>query len=141
MMNKELLIKSFYLELWNKGNFDIVSNILLEKITLRDSLGIHTRGLNEFQEYYNQLIKAFPDLHFQIEDVLVEGNKAAVKLRYSGTHKGQVFEIQPTFNEINNQEVVICTFEHDGIADIWMLGDKYAIIKQGRSEASLSMME
>ena len=138
-MDKEILVNRFYLELWNKGNFDIVPDILHKTITLRGSSGVHTSGVQEFEEYYALLKKAYPDLQYQIEEILVVGDKAAVKLRYSGTHKGVVFEIQPTFNKINYQEIVICTFEHDGIADVWMLGEKYAMIKQSTSEVRLSI--
>lgn len=136
-MDKEILVNSFYLELWNNGNFDVIPNILHKRITLRGGSGVHTRGVQEFEEYYAHLKKAYPDLKYQIEEILVEGDKAAVKLRCSGTHKGVVFEIQPTFDKINYEEVVICTFEHNGIADVWMLGEKYTMIMQGNSEARL----
>ncbi|HIA36539.1 MAG TPA: hypothetical protein EYN89_07325, partial [Flavobacteriales bacterium] len=88
------------------GNFDIIPNILHKRITLRGASGVHTSGGQEFEEYYAHLKKAYPDLQYQIEEILVEGNKAAVKLSYSGTHKGVVFEIQPTFNKINYQDLL-----------------------------------
>jgi predicted ester cyclase len=39
-------------------------------------------------QYRAMLHKAFPDLRIEIEDILAEGDRVAVRARWTGTHRG-----------------------------------------------------
>jgi predicted ester cyclase len=51
-------------------------------------------------------IKAFPDLHVTIEDVIAEGDKVWVRLRETATHTGEYFGL-PTGNKLSYKVVAI----------------------------------
>lgn len=43
---------------------------------------------------------AFPDARFEIEDIIVEGNKAAWRETLTGTHQGELMGIPPTGKQV-----------------------------------------
>ena len=64
---------------------------------------------NSHKQFVIGLSKAFPDLHFRIEDIVTEDDKVAYRLTVSGTHKGEFQDTRPmnkkvsfTLTEISN---------------------------------------
>src|SRR4051812_47714712 len=54
------------------------------------------RGVGPWKEVVAGLLRAFPDLHFTIEDQLVQGNLVAFRWRAMGTHTGPLGAAPPT---------------------------------------------
>ena len=52
---------------------------------------MRVEGINGFCDYAQMFFGAFTNLYHVIEDVVVEGDKAAVRLVYSGIHTGKLF--------------------------------------------------
>jgi predicted ester cyclase len=125
-----LLIKCFYLEMWNHFDKTIVPDILTEDIRFRGSLGQSKSGHAEFGEYIDFVQRAFPDFANEIEEIISEGDKAFAKLDYSGTHRGEIFGIAPTGRSIHYAGAAVFTFRGDRIAEVWVLGDIYGLISQ-----------
>jgi uncharacterized protein (TIGR02246 family) len=57
-------------------------------------------GRAEIERIYRVWFTAFPDLSFTTESLLVDGDRAAVVCRVSGTHTGEFFGTQPTGRRI-----------------------------------------
>ncbi len=129
-MNNNRLIEIWYNEMWNNWNKDVMSQILDEKITFRGSLGNEKLGFEGLSEYIDFIRNSFPDFHNEIEFVITEGTKFFAKLKYSGTHKGDIFGIKPTDKRIEYFGCAIFSFHNKRIIDVWVLGDVYGLIKQ-----------
>ena len=52
------------------------------------ALGVVLRGPDEGRALFEELYGAFPDLEITIEDVIADGDRAAVRWRMVGTHTG-----------------------------------------------------
>ena len=57
-------------------------------------------GRHEIERIYRLWLTAFPDLSFTIEDLLVDGDRAVVLCRVTGTHTGEFFGTAPTGRRI-----------------------------------------
>jgi predicted ester cyclase len=97
------LIARFYLEMWNRFDKTIFPDILTEDIRFRGSLGQYKNGYAEFGEYVDFIQRAFPDFSNEVEEIISEDDKAFAKLIYRGTHRGEVFGIEPTGDRFNTQ--------------------------------------
>ena len=53
-------------------------------------------GRSEIERIYRVWFTAFPDLVFSTEMLLVDGDRAALLWRMSGTHAGEFFGMAPT---------------------------------------------
>lgn len=128
--NNKRLIEIWYYEMWNNWNKEVMYQILDEKMTFRGSLGIEKIGFKGLSEYIDFIKNAFPDFHNEIQLIITEGNKSFAKLKYSGTHKGTIFGIEPTNKKVEYWGSAIFSFNNDKISDVWVLGDIYGLIKQ-----------
>ena len=125
-----LLIERFYLEMWNRFDKSIISEILTEDLRFRGSLGQSKNGYSEFGEYVDFVQRAFPDFSNEIEEIISEGDKAFAKLLYRGTHRGEIFGITPTGRPVRYAGAAVFKFRGDRIAEVWVLGDIYGLISQ-----------
>ncbi|HXJ96190.1 MAG TPA: ester cyclase [Terriglobia bacterium] len=62
---------------------------------------------------------AFPDFHFALEDMIVEGNKVALRIPFTGTHQGKFWGLEPTGKTIHVTETLILRIEGGKIAEMW----------------------
>jgi len=131
-MAKQLkqIIEEYYDVIWNEKKLDQANKFLHSTITFRGSLGMRVEGINGFCDYAKMLFSAFPNLYHVIEDVVIEGDKAAVRVVYTGTHTGKLFGFEPTGNRIRYSGASFFKFENDKIIDIWVLGDLNALYGQ-----------
>jgi steroid delta-isomerase-like uncharacterized protein len=124
------LIHRYYEELWNSWNFDAIGEILTDDFAFHGSLGVDKSGHDGFIEYAKLVQDAFPDFHNAVEDLIGEGDKVAACLTYTGTHRGEIFEIPATGRAIRYVGVGIFVFRGDLISHLWVLGDRLALLQQ-----------
>lgn len=124
------IIDAYYEVLWNEKKLELAHTFLHSTITFRGSLGMRMEGINAFCDYAKMLFSAFPNLYHVIEDVVIEGDKAAVRLVYTGTHTGKLFGFEPTGNRIRYSGACFFKLENEKIIDAWVLGDLNALYGQ-----------
>lgn len=128
-MGKEL-VRIFYDRLWNQWECQLADELLADDILFRGSLGLTRIGRAGFLEYVEIIRTAFPDFHNTIEDLIAEGDKVVARLTYRGTHQGELFGQPPTGRKIEYAGVAIFTIKAGKIAEVWVLGDLYGLMRQ-----------
>ena len=131
-MSKQIkqIIEEYYETIWNEKKLDQAHKFVHSTITFRGSLGMRVEGINGFCDYAQMFFGAFTNLYHVIEDVVVEGDKAAVRLVYSGIHTGKLFGFEPTGNRVRYSGACFFKFEDEKIVDAWVLGDLNALYGQ-----------
>jgi predicted ester cyclase len=76
------------------------------------------------------LLRAFPDLHVTVEDVIADGDKVVARNTVTGTHKGQYMGGPPTGNSVAYSEIFIVRFAGGRIAEIWGVVDTPSQLRQ-----------
>lgn len=124
------LVRRFYEDMWNKFDKGVFPQILDPEISFRGSLGQTKKGYRELGEYVDFVRRAFPDFHNEIVETITEGNKTFARLRYTGTHRGELFGIAPAGKRIEYAGAAVFTIKSGKIADVWVLGDIYGLLDQ-----------
>ena len=83
------VVRSFYEEVWGKGNLDVADELLESNVVL------HTPGKNredivdreEYKQMVTYVYTAFPDLQATVEEIIAEGDKVVVRWAWQGTHQ------------------------------------------------------
>ena len=81
-----------------------------------------------------RLRAAFPDWCEHVEDILIDGDKAAVRYFSTGTHLGIFKGRAPTGRHLSVDELSIFRVANGRIAEQWCLNDDLAFGKQMRGE-------
>src|SRR5215470_14477071 len=112
-MDSGLVSRRFFEEVWNARRLEVADEIVAaDCITrqLRSSDGpmpSASRGPDALKEHIRSWLTAFPDLMWQIEAVVTQGDRVVTWAIARGTHEGQWLGIAPTGRRVAIQCVVL----------------------------------
>jgi steroid delta-isomerase-like uncharacterized protein len=83
------------------------------------------------RQFFQAYMAAFPDLRFEVEDILESGDKVVGRFRATGTHEGDFMGMPPTGNSFDVQGIDILRFAGDGLAlEHWGVFDALTMMQQ-----------
>lgn len=129
--NKAIVLQ-FYEEAWNKQNLSIVDKTHApgwrhaDPSNPTDIIG----GPEGNKARLREVMKAFPDVHFKIEDVVAENEKVVVRFTLSGTHKGDFAGQKATDKRVSIDGIIIHRLENDKIIEDWVVRDTLSLLQQ-----------
>jgi steroid delta-isomerase-like uncharacterized protein len=86
--NKELA-RQFFQQIWNDKDESAIDRMIVENAAGNDpDFGA---GREAFRKQWREWQAAFPDLHFEIIDLMAEGPKVLIRWILTGTHTGGPF--------------------------------------------------
>jgi predicted ester cyclase len=129
------LIARFYSEAWNRWDEPCVDSILTTDFLFRGSLGDEAVGPDGFRAYRNKVRAAFPDFHNEVSEIVANGDRAAVRLRCTGRHDGELFGIAPTGLRVAYDAAAFLRSCDTQLCAAWVLGDLEHLKSQLRASA------
>jgi predicted ester cyclase len=84
-------------------------------------------GVRRLAELYRS---AFPDLHFEHEEIVVAGDRVAHRWTFRGTHRGEIMGIEPTGRSVAVQGIEINRIADGKIAESWAISDALGMLEQ-----------
>ena len=91
---------------------------------------LQLRGLEDFKQDETKFVKGFPDAHVAIENIVAEGDKVWVRLKGTGTHKGEYRGLAPTGKKITFTAVSIWRIVDGKVAERETVYDFLDFFKQ-----------
>jgi predicted ester cyclase len=73
---------------------------------------------------------AFPDISFEIEAVVAEGDTVALRWRSSQTHRGSYLGVKPLGTRVSMTALQMFRFEDGKIAETWISFDPLNVMQQ-----------
>jgi steroid delta-isomerase-like uncharacterized protein len=124
------LVERFYEVVWNRADERAAREILHPGFAFRASLGPERRGPEGFIAYMQSMHAALGDYSCTIEELLVDGTKAAARMTFAGRHRAEFFGVPATGRRIAWAGAAF--FETDGrqITRTWVLGDVDGVKRQ-----------
>jgi steroid delta-isomerase-like uncharacterized protein len=130
--NKATLTR--FQEALSSGDWEIISNTIDEVVQpdalIRTPLPIEATGAELLKEVFGRLLRAFPDLHVTVEDMIAEADKVVARDTVTGTHQGEYMGLPPTGKSVTYNEIFICRFADGRIAETWGVVDVLSQMRQ-----------
>jgi steroid delta-isomerase-like uncharacterized protein len=83
------------------------------------------------RQFFTMYMAGFPDLRFEVEDILASGDKVVARVRCSGTHNGEFMSMPASGKTVSVQAVDIIRFGDDGLArEHWGVFDALGMMQQ-----------
>ena len=92
--------RRWFEEVWNARRAESIDELMAAEACGHVEGG-EVRGPDGFRQMRSVFLNALPDVRIEIEDIVAEGNRAAVRWRAVGTHTGDGFGIPPTRRRID----------------------------------------
>jgi steroid delta-isomerase-like uncharacterized protein len=118
----------------NSGDAELIAKTIDEvvepDVLIRTPLPIDATGAQALKQVWAVLLRAFPDLHVAVEDVIAEGDKVVCRNTVTGTHQGEYMGLPPTGKSITYNEIFIFRFAAGRIAETWGVVDVLSQMRQ-----------
>jgi len=105
------------------GDLSTAPEILSEDLWFRGSLRREAAGLEGFAEYMNAVTAAFGEFRCEVEELVVEGETAFAKVRFSGVHIGPLLGFEPTGGRVSYAGAALLRARDGKIVYAWVIGD------------------
>lgn len=128
--NKQLVLDM--IEAINQRDFDTLDALVAEDM-LRHSMAtpdIEIKSLSDFKAFLHQDLRAVPDFVQEVQQILAEGDRVAVRAIYRGTQTGPMGPFPASGRELELPFIGILRVENGKIAEIWVEWDNLAALRQ-----------
>jgi predicted ester cyclase len=118
----------------NTGDVELIAKTIDELVdpdaVIHTPLPIEATGAKLLKEVFGRLLRAYPDLHITVEDLIEEGDKIVSRQTVTGTHQGEYMGLPPSGRPVTYNEIFIVRFAGGRIAETWGIVDVFSQMKQ-----------
>ncbi|MBI5301950.1 MAG: ester cyclase [Chloroflexi bacterium] len=115
---------------WNKGDLEGALALMDDNVVDHNPVPGQKPGKTGAREALGVFMAAFPDLKFQEQVVVVEGDRVADHGIARGTHKGSLMGIPATGKSVEFQYSDVYRVANGKIAEVWHVEDIPTVMRQ-----------
>ena len=116
--DNKVVVRRLFEEAWNERKLDLLPELLVPDYAERE------------RTWAEQVLPAFPDTHFSIEDMLAEDDRVATRFVWHATHLGAFAGIAPTGVRIEMDGIFVHRLVDGKAVDSWGFGGGTNIFDQ-----------
>lgn len=130
--NETLLATALkFYEMYNTHDVELLDDLLAPEY-VGEVNGSKIVGLQAAKSVIGAFLTAFPDVRYDVDDTVAEGNKVVVRWRASATHLGTFGILPPTEKYVLMVGITIFEIEGEQIRALWNLWDVQGLLGQLR---------
>jgi steroid delta-isomerase-like uncharacterized protein len=95
--NARTLTLQILQKIWNAKNPSLIPQLYSDQCVIHTPDG-ELRGIEGSKQLYQTYIASFPDVQFEIQQIVAEGDMAVAQLIFTGTHKGPLGKVPASGN-------------------------------------------
>jgi steroid delta-isomerase-like uncharacterized protein len=108
-------VQQMYTELFTQGKLSLAEELFAaDYIDQEAPPGLSNRGPKSMQQLVTMFHNAFPDVSFQVEEVIAEGETVAARVTWTGTHRGSFMGIASTGRAVRQKQMHFMRFLGNG---------------------------
>ena len=121
--------------IWHQGQCEAIEEVIAPTYIHHTSPtavdgGPEVHGPDGVRHAVTAWRSAFPDLHFTLEDLLVEGDKVVARWTCDGTHHGVFRGIAPTGKRVTFMGMTLSRIAQGKIVEQWTVEDGVSLYQQ-----------
>lgn len=89
------VVRRCFKDVIEQGRIAVVNEVVDDHVVFHTANGAVLRGRREFAHFAEQLREAFPDIAFEIEAEIAEGDLVSTRYTMSGTFEGTLMGLLP----------------------------------------------
>jgi steroid delta-isomerase-like uncharacterized protein len=128
--NREIVAR-YSEEFWGGGNAELADELFATDFVDHSPAAPNLPPGPEGQRQVLHVFRsAFPDLRVTTEEIIVEGDKAALRWTARGTHQGELMGVPATGKEITLAGIDVLRLAGGKITERWAQGDNLGMLQQ-----------
>ncbi len=130
MADYKEMAQRWYSEVMSEGKTEVIDELCAPDFLDHDPLPGTTADLAGLKDFVAQIRAAFPDMQVTADDLIVEGDRLAVRSTMRGTHEGDFMGIPGSGKKVEVSNYDFVRFENDQAAEHWGVIDSAALMEQ-----------
>jgi predicted ester cyclase len=122
--------RAFVDEVFNQHNLTAIDRYIAPTYVEHQTAPGQSNDLAGFKQMIAMFLKAFPDFHFTIDDMIAEGDKVVVRATLTGTQKGEFMGIAPTGKRVSITSIDIVRLVDGKAVEHWGIEDDLGMMQQ-----------
>lgn len=122
----------WYDEIWNERRTGAIDQLMEDPLDARQrtsgKAGDYMRI--DFRLYHRQMLTAFPDIWFTVEDVLVEGDMSVARWFAAGSHLGEMEGLPATGKVFRVSGMTMFRWRDGKASESWSNFDHLGLLQQ-----------
>ncbi|MFM9608169.1 flavin reductase [Streptomyces niveiscabiei] len=128
-LDRTSLLRSAWRAAWDQGRVDALDDLLSPAYVRRRGPGGATQDRDQFKDSIRAMREAFPDLRTEIDDIVEDGDRLAVRWRSTGRHTGAFLGVPPTGKPVEVSGATFARFEGASVAEEWVTFDSRQLLE------------
>lgn len=118
-----------YFDVFNAGDLSQANTVLTDDYWTQNPLGVF-QGLSTYQAVMGGIYTAFPDIHYSIESVIVNGDQIVLEYSFTATHLGDFLGIPATGKVVHGRGMERHLVRNGKLAKTWNYSDIFGLVAQ-----------
>jgi steroid delta-isomerase-like uncharacterized protein len=136
MSTNEIMVSELYGRVWSEGDYAAVERLIAPHYTIHSDPGDAWEGQALDRERYVERVQfshaAFPDLVFELHDLVAAGDRVAVRWGAAGTHCGPLPGLPASGRRLRFAGQTLYELKDGYIAGHWQVIDRLGFVQQLR---------
>jgi len=116
---------------WNAHDPDgVAKHFSQDAVSESDTLPAALRGPEAIKQAVQMYVRAFPDLHFEIEQIFSSGDYVTLRWLATGTHGGELMGIPPTNRRAATHGCSVDEIRNGKVVREWVYWDTGNLLRQ-----------
>lgn len=125
------IARRYFEEVWNRGNVSTLDELLAPNyLNHTPSTPDPPPGPAGLKPIVLAMRRAFPDLHYEIKDVIATEQSVVVRVLMTGTHRGDLFGVAATGRRVEVEQINIEHIRDGRIVEHWRITDELKLMRQ-----------
>jgi steroid delta-isomerase-like uncharacterized protein len=129
----EAIARSYFEKLINVHDLDYIPTLFDPAIQFHDPAiipGGQVTGHDGVRGFFSNFFRAFPDVHFGIDDLFTQGDRAAIRFTWTGTHRFRFLDIEVTERPVTVPGIDIFHVTDGRIGEVRVAFDRATLVEQ-----------
>ena len=130
---QDTFVHRWFEEVWNKGRAAAIDEMLAPGAVvhgIKGPDGAELRGPAGFKPFFEMFRAAFPDIHVEVEETIIDGEKFSGRCVARGTHKGPLGGFPATQKQIEFSGMCMAVVRDGKMTEVWNTWDFVTMYRQ-----------
>ena len=128
------IAKNWFEVVWNQGRRDAIAQMMAPNVLFHDA-NVDTQGIVPFQQFFDRMHAVLSNIHIDVDDTLVDGEKVCLRWRAIANHTGDGLGIPPTGKEVRITGISVVRVVDGIFVEAWQNWDMMGMMEQIKSHS------
>lgn len=119
-------VRKIYEKILNTGKLELLEDVISPEFTAATG----EKGPAAFGAIIKALRQGFPDIQWNVEDLVGENDKVVIRTTWKGTHTGQFRTFSATGKKVNDSAIAIYQLKDGKVIDARIETDRLGFLQQ-----------